>query len=447
MRRACLLWACLLSSLQGANDAARRAFDEGRYADAVRLFQQAQKQAPDCNNLFYVGLAHYRMKDSQSALIEFEEAVRCDPKLTLAYVALGEAYAERGDDGQALAGFEKALQLEPANSDALRGAADIYLRQKLNDKAASALLKVTQVDPRDAQAQADLGVALFATGDTKGAEAAFQKALALKPNFPAALLGMANLYIRTGDQERAAEMLRRVVEAAPNTPEPRFLLGSTYNRLGRYADAVRELEKALALGGNDPEIWYHLARAYGNAGRPEDRRKALARFAELTRNSKQDAEARRKALELSAEAKALVDSGDLESALARMEAARELRPSDATILFRLASLNYDLSRYPLARQYAQEAIALTPSEWLYHFLLGLAEGREGHLKESRAALETALKLNDQSADVWNSIAEVDLRSGDARRAITEFERATQLDPKQQAYRANLEAARRAAQGR
>ena len=56
-----------------------------------------------------------------------------------------------------------------------------------------------------------------------------------------------------------------------------------------------------------------------------------------------------------------MDAGDLNGALAKVEEARELRPSDDTFLFRLASLNFDLKRYSIARDYAQEAVSLAPS--------------------------------------------------------------------------------------
>jgi Flp pilus assembly protein TadD len=64
------------------------------------------------------------------------------------------------------------------------------------------------------------------------------------------------------------------------------------------------------------------------------------------------------------QAKNLVDSGDFNTAALRLETARELCPSDATILFRLGSLYYDLQRYDLARDSTQEAASLAPSEWL-----------------------------------------------------------------------------------
>jgi tetratricopeptide (TPR) repeat protein len=258
-------------------------------------------------------------------------------------------------------------------------------------------------------------------------------------------MGLANLYLKKGEEARAISLLEQAVRGAPRAYEPRFLLGSAYNRLGRHEEALSQLQNALQLGGDgSAEVYYHLARAFGGLGRQEERRKALARFAELTRKSKQDTEAQRGAMRLLEQAKALVDSGDLHAAAARMEEARDLRPSDDRILFRLASLQYDLQRYDLARNYAQEAITLAPSEWLYHYLLGLVEMASGRWQPARSNLDIAARLNPSAAEVHNALGQVALREDDPRRAVESFERAVELDPEQPAYRLNLESARRAA---
>jgi TolA-binding protein len=50
-------------------DQAKRAFDQGDYAAAARLFEQVQQTSPGCDILFYLGLARYRLKQPDAALI------------------------------------------------------------------------------------------------------------------------------------------------------------------------------------------------------------------------------------------------------------------------------------------------------------------------------------------------------------------------------------------
>jgi tetratricopeptide (TPR) repeat protein len=191
-------------------------------------------------------------------------------------------------------------------------------------------------------------------------------------------------------------------------------------------------------------LYYHLARAYAGLGRADDRAQALAQFTALTNKAKEDTEARRRTLQLIEEAKVLVSSGDLDAAVGRLEEAKELRPPDDQLLFRLASLHYDLHRYAVARSYAEEAISLSPSEWLYHYLLGLIETQSKRWAQAQESLETALGLNPSSANLCNALGQVALGQGDPKRAVANFERATKLDPGQESYRLNLEAAKRAA---
>src|SRR5262245_62513769 len=81
-----------------ALEQAKRAFDKGDYATAARLFEQAHQASPNCEILFFLGLARYRLKQADPALIAFRSAVECNPKLLPAPLALAEAYADRHTD-------------------------------------------------------------------------------------------------------------------------------------------------------------------------------------------------------------------------------------------------------------------------------------------------------------------------------------------------------------
>jgi tetratricopeptide (TPR) repeat protein len=423
-----------------ALEQAKRAFDKGDYSTAARLFEQAHQASPACEILFYLGLARYRLNQGDTALIAFRAAVECDPKLVPAHMALAAAYVERHNTAEALAAYLRVLAIDPRHTGALDGAAAIYLGSNANEKAIELLERSIQVDPRDADAHADLAAAYAASGDRAAAAREFDAALRLKPGHPSALMGLGNLCLKNGEEERAMVLLQRAARAAPNAFEPHFLLGSAYNRLSRFAEALAEFEIAVRLGAAESEVYYHMARAYGGLGRPEDRAKALARFAELTRKQKEDTEARRRAARLIEEAGALVDAGNLPAAAARLEEARSLQPADNRLLFRLASLHYDLKRYDLAESYAQEAIALAPSEWLNHYLAGLIAKALAKWPQARTSLETAAQLNAAAPEVQNALGEVALHQGDRQRAIACFRRASELKPDEPAYRLNLDAA-------
>ena len=410
--------------------------------NALLLAFALVQTAPDCGKHFAAGLQEYQRKDLNKALIAFRAAAQCDPKLAQAYLAIADIYAERGNDGEALAALLQALQIEPKNVLALRAAANLYLKNDEHRKALPLLVTLVTVTPQSAEAHADLAAVYATKGDHKEAEAEFRRALELRADYFPALAGLGNLLSRAGDDKAAAPLLRKAVQLQPQSYEGHFLLGSTLNRLDQFEEARTELEQASKLGGaNDPRVFYQLARAWGGLGKAPERKAALARFSELAKRQNDDEELQRKAAAWIDEARALLQAGDLENAAARLELAREVKPGDATLLFRLAGLNFDMRRYDAAREYAQAAISISPSTWLYHYLLGLVERSANRLTDARACLETAAKLQSTEAPVFNALGEVLMEQGERQAAIAAFEKAVKLAPNDATFRQNLESAK------
>ncbi|MBO0725010.1 MAG: tetratricopeptide repeat protein [Blastocatellia bacterium] len=410
--------------------------------NALLLAFALGQTASDCGKHFAAGLQEYQRKDLNKALIAFRTATQCDPKLVQAYLAIADIYAERGNDSEALSALLQALEIEPKNVLALRAAANLYLKNDEHRKALPLLETLTSLTPQSAEVHADLAAAYATKGDHKEAEAEFRRALELRADYFPALAGLGNLLSRAGDDKAATPLLRKAAQLQPQSYEGHFLLGSTLNRLGQFEEARAELEQASKLGGaNDPRVFYQLARAWGGLGKGPERRAALARFSELAKKQNDDEELQRKAAAWIDEARALLQTGDLESAAARLEMARDVKPGDATLLFRLAGLNFDLRRYDAAREYAQAAISLSPEVWLYHYLLGLVERSANHPAEARASLETAAKLQSTEAPVFNALGEVLIEQGERQAAIAAFEKAVKLAPNDAAFRQNLESAR------
>src|SRR5213594_3074114 len=114
------LWVHVAAAPDDLVAEGKRAFDAGHFGEAARLFEKARESSSRCDIPFYLGLARYRLKQLDAAIIAFQAASQCDPKLLDAHIALGEAYAEKGDDNRALAAFENALKVQSGHEGALR---------------------------------------------------------------------------------------------------------------------------------------------------------------------------------------------------------------------------------------------------------------------------------------------------------------------------------------
>ncbi|PYT20222.1 MAG: hypothetical protein DMG57_42875 [Acidobacteria bacterium] len=435
------------SFLAGATDPlaqGKRALAEGQYLEAVRLLEQARGGPSACAASFYLGLAHQHLKQMDRAIVDLQSASECDAGNAEPRIALGVAYAEKGDDNRAQAAFESALRIKPDDIEVLRAAAALDLRHERNDQAISKLEKLIAFERKDAKAFADLGSAYAAIGSYEKAREQFDQALKIRPNDASALVGLGSLDLKTGHTEDALALLTQAATIDPKAYEPRYLRAAAYNALGRFREAVAEGNEALRLGGTDAEIYYHLARAYRSLGREEDGRKALAEFSRLRSQTKDMDEARREASRLLEQAKPLVDAGNLIAAISLLEGACRLDDGNPQLLFRLAGLYFDMQQLESARDYVSKAVVLAPSEWRYHYLLGLIEKSSGKPDSARASLETTIRLNPSAADAFNQLGDLAMRRRDFADAIRNFEKAVQLDSRDTAFQLNLRAAQQRA---
>jgi tetratricopeptide (TPR) repeat protein len=424
--------------------AGKRAFDRSSYEEAIRIWQSGDPK--DCALPFYIGLAEYRLKRVSAALVQFRTAVACDPNRLLPHIALAEATAASGDQIRALGHYEDALKIDPNSIEAVRGAAFLCVAKQLNDKAVSLLERLLRLAPRDAAARAQLGAVYAALGRMEAAETVLKAVLAQEPENRSALTGLANVYLKTGRAQSAMDLLEKS-SVSVGSFEPAFLLGSAYSSEGRYQEAVRAFQRAIQLDASQAEVYYQMAMALGKLNRTEERTQALQRFRELKEKGQKSSEDIRRAARLVDDAKPYVDRGDLVQALRLLQEAHSIQPESGDILFRLAGLQYDLRQYAAARSSVMEAIGRTSDEWNYYLLLGLIEKDVNRLTESRHALETALRLNPDSADINNHLGDLAMRQSQFREAVDYFRKALKLAPEDQAFLANLQAARAASEGK
>jgi tetratricopeptide (TPR) repeat protein len=394
-----------------------------------------------CLALFRQGVERYRSKQLDQSLVNLQSAVECDAKNVEFRVALAEAFIEKGDDNRALAALVAALKLQPDNRPALRDAAALYLRHEMNSEAIPVLVKLSELEPKNAEVLTNLGAAYAGTVDFAKAQASFEAALKLDPANASALLGLGHVFIKTEQTDRAIQLLSEAIRIAPTAYEPRFLRGTALNKIGRNQEALADLETALRLGGDDPEIYYRLAQVDRALGRADQSARALAKFSALRSQSNAQEESRREAAELAMQAQRLVKERKLQEAIALLERSRQLDGDTPQTLFRLAGLYYDTQQYDLAAQDIRQAIERAPSEWVYHYLLGLVKRSTNDPAAAKASFETAAHLNPSAAEVFNQLGELAAARGDSQEAVRNFKEATRLNANEPSYEANLERAR------
>lgn len=129
-----------------------------------------------------LGDYYYRRNDINSAIKEYEMALKMDSLLTPVYSNLATAYNQAGNNKAALSTLDNLLLLEPGYS---RG---YYLRGLLNNEignveyAIQDLKKAVELDPANFRGFYNLANLLFQNGDAANAERYIKQALRLVPD-------------------------------------------------------------------------------------------------------------------------------------------------------------------------------------------------------------------------------------------------------------------------
>lgn len=169
-------------------DQARKLFDQGRFSEAEKLYQQIVDSAP--NN--YFALSNLGVTQIQAR------------KLSAAEVAL-----------------KKAIAINPKDSFAATNLGIVYCKQGRFEDAIASLQEAVAADVNDYIAQNYLGICYGEKGDRGKAEEAFKRSIQIRDDYPEAHFNLAVLYA-TGEPpslDLAREQYRKAV-ACGSAPDP-----------------------------------------------------------------------------------------------------------------------------------------------------------------------------------------------------------------------------------
>jgi serine/threonine-protein kinase len=211
-----------------------------------------------------------------------ELAVRADPQLAVARIALGTVHTVRREHEQAIAELRQAVSLDPRSADAHRELASALANGGRSEEAVDELDRAAELAPDDWRLWERRGLVALRAGDAAGAEAPLRRATELAPDNPGVFKNLASALIRQGRWEEAAAALQGALEIQP--------LASTYTNLGtlqfylgRYEASRDSFERAIALGANQYLHWANLADACRWTERPEQAAEAYRRAVQLLR--------------------------------------------------------------------------------------------------------------------------------------------------------------------
>jgi putative PEP-CTERM system TPR-repeat lipoprotein len=396
--------------------------------------------------------------------------------------ALGLSLIQSGDVGAATKELQAAFKKDPRQMQAGMSLIGLHLREGRPQDAVVIADQLVRQQPTNPVVLNLAGVAKAQSGDFAGARRAFESALVADRNLLSAKLGLARIDIATKAFDSAMFRLKELLKADERNTEALYDMAVLQERLGKPDEAQRWLERAAEVSAkNDPAPNYALVELHLRQGRasqaleaakallaklPEDVR-ALSTYARAQIASGDAAGAKQSLLNASrragfdaaqqAEVAALqLDLGDLDNAAYSLDKALSNSPDHLAANVLMTSVEIRHNELAKAEARAKRIVASHAKLPVGYQLLGdIASARgqngaaadayrqahrnrpssatalslikllsaQGAGNEAKAVADGWLKSNPRDLAVRRALADHLARTGDYRRARTEYETA------------------------
>jgi cellulose synthase operon protein C len=346
---------------------ARLAAEDGRIDDAVKAAEGLVQRHPDSAEVWLLRADALAQSGATEAEAAYERVLAIDPASVDAHAALIQRAME-------LRRFESAQQLVDRMQKALPGkGSTLYFQTQL----------------------------AFARGELKRARESAQLLLRADPEGPLTLLLAGMIERRMGSPELAQALLAKALKAMPSQPQVRRELASVLVAQGRGAQALATLQPNLQGAAADAASWTVAAQAHTLGG---DYRAADAAFGKARSAGKGDPQAQL------AQARALLQRGELERGARELQAASELELGSGASLELVAAL-MQAGDWARALKGAERLAAQNPQAPLPHLLRGRVFEARGEAGAARKAYGDALQRSDGFLPALDRLAALDQAEG------------------------------------
>lgn len=236
---------------------------------------------------FTSGKVYLQQEDYESAIEQFQIAIRNNQNAWEPHMYLGRAYADTDELELSHDEFFQALELAPDEGSKetveqaityywqlYRNEGDQYNAGNKFEQAIGEFEKAITIDPRKPDAYANLGYAYHMTRRYDEAVAAFEEALDrapdnedLKANLVSVYESKAGDLAAMGDTEGALRYFEKIELIAPETPDILYNIGLMHYDLKQYRDALGYFRRHVDEFPDDEEVLYRIFLVHWAVGK------------------------------------------------------------------------------------------------------------------------------------------------------------------------------------
>ena len=226
------------------------------YQSSLVHFNEALTLLPNYTRIYSCRGGTYRLMERyEEALVDFNRVITLDENEKWVFVQRGGTYRLMQRYGEALADFDRAIALVENDGQlfALRG--ETYRIMEQYEEAVADFDRAIALDDKYKWALVSRGETYRLMQRYGEALADFDRAIALDDKYKWALASQGETY-------RIMEQYEEAVTDGKNYKWAFSSRGQTYLLMKRYEEALADFDKAIALDKNDDWNWYNKALIY-----------------------------------------------------------------------------------------------------------------------------------------------------------------------------------------
>lgn len=390
------------------------------------------------------GKKHADAQDYSRAILDFQNAIKAQPKQAEPYYRLGLVYFSRAQVKEAIVSLRSATEVDPSYAPAQLKLAELMImthNDQLVKDAEARVHKVLTGNPSDNDALFMLAATQAQLRKPEDAERYLNDILAKTPQHLRSAIALAQMKLSARDIKGAEEILKKTVTQSPNSPDAAVALGSVYAGAGKMADAEALFRRAVQLDPKNASALVGLASLQvksGNMREAEQTYKGIARLPQkehklayavflMQQNRREDAVTELERLVKADPQDRIARSGLVAGYLAtnRPEKAEALlndvlkkngRDSDA--LVQRSQIYLQNGKYVEADRDLQVVIRGDPGSAQAHYLMSKVYRSRGALLQQKQELTQALRIAPESLRVRFDLANALLMTNNAGAALT-----------------------------
>jgi tetratricopeptide (TPR) repeat protein len=248
---------------------------------AIKVFAEQIRRNPKDSSAYNArGRAYQANGDVDSAIGDYDEALRLNPNYSAAFRGRGFAWMTKKDVDQAILDFGKAISIDPKDADSYGYRAFCWTEQKDYDKALVDFSKAINIDPRDVYSLSNRALCWFDKEEYDRAITDFNQAIKIKPKDAYSFSQRALCWYEKKEFDKAISDFSAAIKIDPRDVYSYGVRASCWIEKNEYGKAIADLDEAINIDPKNSVSFSDRARCWAEKHEHE---KALSDYTEAFR--------------------------------------------------------------------------------------------------------------------------------------------------------------------